>query len=316
MLYVTTRDSQNPYTPLHALTKERGECGGFYIPLRLPAVGDEVLNAFSARSFGQRIADILNIFFRTELNGREISLAIGRLPTRIAVMNHKIAIMENWHNPDGDYSNFLVQLYGCTMKKAIVPELPSTWFRVTARIACLFAAFADLERVDITTQYNTVDIALTENCVEDVVAAIYAKKMGLPVGKIVLACSEDGGLWDLLHYGALETEKALALSGLEMAVFEILGHLEARRFADACNRREIYRLREEQMLQLNKVLFCTVVRPSRVTSIIHNVYHTNAYLMDSVTASAYGGLQDYRASHKETDPALIISDRMPSGVIR
>ena len=293
------------------MTKERGECGGFYIPLRFPEISAEVRKAFHFQSFDQRIAEILNLFFRTDLKGRELELAVGKLPIRIAAMHHKIAILENWHNPEGSYSGFLKQLYSCTAKENA--GSPGTWFRIAVRIACLFAAFADMQRMEITVP---IDIAMAGNCFEDITAAVYATKMGLPVGKVILARNDDDGIWELLHHGALEAENLPALAGLETVIFEILGPAEARKFAAACNGQETYRILEDQLSRLNRVLFCAVIRQPRTESIIHNIYHTNSYLMNSATAMAYGGLQDYRASHKETGPAWILSDRMPTGTSR
>ena len=51
-----------------------------------------------------------------------------------------------------------------------------------------------------------IDIAVPSGNLSQLMAAWYARKMGLPVGTIVCCCNENNGLWKLLHKGELRTD--------------------------------------------------------------------------------------------------------------
>ena len=63
MLYVTTRNRQDAFTTNHVLTQNRGADGGLFVPLHFPKLTQQEWTAFSAKSFGQSVAEILNLIF-------------------------------------------------------------------------------------------------------------------------------------------------------------------------------------------------------------------------------------------------------------
>ena len=78
MLYVTTRVGQDAFTANRALSENRCPEGGFFVPMRLPYFDEVQIAQLAEKSFSQNMADILNLFFGTRLDGRSLELAIGR----------------------------------------------------------------------------------------------------------------------------------------------------------------------------------------------------------------------------------------------
>ena len=314
MLYLTTRDRVGSFTPKHVIKRERSACGGFFYPNQLPALEEAQLASLLPESFGQRIARIMNLFFRVELNGLEIEFAVGRHPARISAMNHKIAVLEAWHNSDVCVFGFISKLFARLEKEG----KPGSWFRIAAHISLLFASFADLVNAGIVSADHPADIAIKAGDFESVLAAWYAKKMGLPIGVLVFGCEENSGLWDFFHHGELDVKKDAwnHIPGcLELLIQETLGFREVQRFISAREENRRYYISEDQLRVLQKDMYCAVIRQHRLDAIIRNVYSTNSYLMEPGTALAYGALQDYRATRGETGNAVILSESSPTAAL-
>ena len=99
MLYVTTRVRGDAFTAMHALTENRGPEGGFFVPLRLPHLDARQIAELEKKPFTHTVAEILNRFFGTQIDGHEMELGIGRYPVKLIGLNGKITVAKTWHNP-------------------------------------------------------------------------------------------------------------------------------------------------------------------------------------------------------------------------
>ena len=315
MLYVTTRDRVNVFTPRHALICEKGKCGGYFHPYRFPVFSPDQVLALPEKTFGQRLADTMNLFFGTTLTGWDIEFTVGRNPVRMSAMNHKIAVLETWYNSDHTFDGFILRLFNRLEGNG----KPGTWFRIAARIAVLVAACGDFMKTGILASDTLMDIALQADTFEAVMAAWYARRMGLPIGTILFSCDEDSGLWDFFHQGVLSAKGEAGRNlpaCLEMLIAELFGFQETQRFLHAVSHNQRYFIREDLMLRLRSELCCNVIRRQRAETIVRNVYKTNSYLMVPDVAFAYGSLQDYRAAHGETGAAMILAEKSPLAALQ
>ena len=72
MLYVTTRIGEDGFTSFRALSENRGPEGGFFVPMRLPRFDQGQMEALVQKTFSQSVADILNLFFGTQMDGLRV----------------------------------------------------------------------------------------------------------------------------------------------------------------------------------------------------------------------------------------------------
>jgi len=322
VLYVTTRDKTDSFTAQYTLSRDYAPDGGLFVPFQLPLYTKAEINALREKSYGQIIADILNLFFSARIDGWDVDFCIGRYPAKLVSMSHRITVAETWHNPDQDFARVVRNLTGRIRGTDDTEGIPTNWAKIAVRIAMLFGLFGELERIGLAGPDRKMDIAVTSGDFSVPMAAFYARKMGLPVGTIICCCNENSNFWDFLYHGQLHTNIAAVSTNtpdadvtlpldLERLIFSVFGRDEIMRFRDACNKAEIYTLDESKLTLLREGLFSAVVSGKRMESVIHNVYKTSTYLLDPYAALAYGGLQDYRASCAETSNALIISERSP-----
>lgn len=320
MLYVTTRSNADPVTAHRALTEDRGEDGGLYLPMRMPEFAPEEIAGLKDMSFGQAVAMVLNRLFGTRLDGWDVDFAIGRYPARCVPMSHRIVIAEVWHNLEWDVS-WMVKSLLSAMGGGDAGE-PADWARTAVGIAALFGIFSELMKDGTVTPDSPVDIAVSSEDFVPVMSAWYARSWGLPIASIIVCCNENSAPWDLIYKGELRTG-AVAIDtatpacdrvvprDMEQLIYACGGCAEVERFLEACRLGTPYYPGDEAAAMLRRGMHASVVGSKRILSAIPNVYRTNSYILGPYTALAYSGLLDYRARTGESRLALVLSERSP-----
>lgn len=310
MLYVTTRGDKDAFTAARTLTSDVAADGGLYVPFRLPEFTKEELEAIAAQSFGQTVAQILNVFFSARLTGWDVDFAVGRNPVKLASMNHRIVFAELWHNPDSDYFYMVNKLYQLLCQSLASTESPTEWVRMAVRISVLFGIFGELKRRNPAGGDRIVDLAVAAEDLSLPMASWYARKMGLPIGTIVCGCDMNSALWDLVRRGEYSTNAISpeADIGVERLIQASLGFAETRKFRQCSASSRAYQVDEEQLPDFANGLFVAVVGKTRKNAITASVYNTSRCMLTEDAALAYGALQDYRASVTEGRPCLLLGD--------
>lgn len=310
MLYITTRDQKDAFTAARPLAQNTASDGGLYVPFRLPEYTQDEIAALRKKTFGQAVAEVLNVFFSARLTGWDVDFAVGRNPVKLYAMNHRMVIAELWRNPGSAYNYTVQKLYNRLCQGVVAADVPTEWVKVAVRVAVLFAVFGELMRSGIAEVTNPVDLAVAADDFSVPMAAWYARKMGLPIAVIVCGCNADSGLWDLVRrgeYNPASQEQNINLSH-EWLIQATLGCGEARRYQERCGLRRTYTVSEEALTVLNKGLYVAVVGDARIDAVMTSVYKTGGYRLSSSAAIAYGALQDQRASATEGRTALLLAD--------
>lgn len=313
MLYITTRNDKDTFTSHKTLCSDFAPDLGQFVPFSLPVYNREELLILAGKGFGDIVAEIINRFFSARLSGTDVDFAIGRNAAKLVTMNHKIAVAELWRNPDGEFSYIVNSLYEKVICGSEASQKPTVWFKIAVRIAILFGVFGSL-MCDELLMDSAFDISVSDDEFSLAVAAVYARKMGLPIDKIICTTDDSVSLWDFIQRGTFSSNKKQLpiYSYLEMLVNASLGTADAVRFGEACEKGELYSLDEEQLPVFNNGLFCSVTSHSRTESTINSVYRSNGYILESKAAFCYGGLQDYRAKTGDGCLTLILAEKNPT----
>lgn len=322
MLYVTTRSNQDVYTTNRALCEDRAPDGGLYVPFRMPEFIYEQIMALAGKSFSQRMADILNLLFRSKLAGWDIDFCVGRYPVRLKPMSHRVVIGECWHNTDWSFDWLARRLTGSLRGNPETADEPGDWPVIGVRIAVLFGIFGELLKTKDVSPSAPMDVAVASGDLSGAMAAWYARSWGLPIGNIIICTNENAFLWDLLHRGELRTGTVAVKTStplcdrvlprdLERLICACGGPLEVSRYLNACAKGGIYAPNDGILNPMREGLYVSVVSEKRMLSAIPNLYRSGGYIAGSYTALCHSGLQDYRARTGESRPALVISERSP-----
>lgn len=316
MLYISSRNKTDSFTSHRTLCDDNAPDGGLYLPYQIPQLEAEALEKMCRQSFGQNIAQVLNLFFSVNLSAWDVDCCIGRAPARIKQMNHRILSAECFHNPQGSYA-YLVDSLSRHLTQGKTGKVTS-WMKIAIRISVMFALYGMMPE-DVRQSF---DVAVPTGDFSDPMAAWYARKMGLPIRKIICCCNENGAAWDLIQRGEMNTGTPLVDTGvkeldhacpaqIERLIFHTLGLEQALEYLKICQKKTVFRIEEACFEAVSDGFSAAVVGQERIPATIRSVYRSNQYFTSPVTAVLFGGLQDFRAKSGESQYTLILADDSP-----
>ena len=322
MLYAATRSKNDVETAYKTIHQDCCGDGGLFVPFRMPSYSHAEIAQLAGKTFGQNVADILNVFFSTGLTSWDVEFAIGRGPVKLDAISHRILIAEWWHNSQWRFEH-LVQAMSDRLRTENQGAEATNWVQIAVRIAVLFGTYGMLLCGGQTEVSTVLDVAVTSSDFAMPMAAWYAREMGLPIGNIVCGCNANGSVWNLLHKGEMATDSLtvktctpdvdIALPrNLERLICGALGHGETARYLDCCQNGAPYTPAIENSEKLHSGMFASVISDERVENCIYNVARTSGYVFGPYSALAYASLLDYRAKTGESRNALLITERSPS----
>ena len=157
----------------------------------------------------------------------------------------------------------------------------------------------------------------------NILAAYYAKQMGLPVAKLICASNENRVLYDFFRTGAYDRNRPFILttspsmdilisSNLERLLYQIAG-ADAGKDVELMNALAAegkYEITSEMKEQLKD--FCGYYATEEETAgIIAGVYENTGYVMDTHTAVAACAYQKYTAETGDRTKTVIASTASP-----
>lgn len=290
--------------------------GGFYLPFRHPSFSREEISALMRKPFGECVAEILNLLFHTKLTGWDIDFCVGSRCLQLENLPHRIVAAEPWHTQG---LRFYRVVRALSSKLSGDLHTTTDWMSIGIRIAVLFGLFGELNKSGI----ETADLAVLAGDFSMPVSAWYARKWGLPIGRIICCCNENHALWELFYQGQMRTD-SVSLStvvpeadvslpeDLERLIYECGGIAENAKYLDACRQGRAYSPADSCLEKLREGMYVSVVSSRRIESAIPGVYRSHVYLMAPATALTYSGLLDFRAKTGETGNAVIWSEDSPA----
>lgn len=320
MQYVTTRNNETLYSWLDALNDKNAPDGGFFVPAQLPEFTEADIAAFAMKNPNQAVAEILNLFFDSELTRWDIDFTAGRYPVRLRSIVRRIAIAEMWHNCDWEFSRTVRDLAALVRGSRDTTISVGTWFEIALRIGVLFGVFGELMRDGIAAPDKKVDISVPSGDGNALMAAWYARYFGLPVGDIIICCNENNNLWNLIRQGEIRTGfpvkdtctpdcDKIYPDSLEHLIYACGGREEALRFSNCSQDGRAYFPEAETLQHLQNGIYVSVIGQRRVESTIPTIYNNHGYVFGPYSALCYAGLTDHRSRTGSSSFALIPSER-------
>ena len=305
MLYVTTRDPGASFTARRALIAPDAPEGGWRVPMRLPEAEPGWAERLLDASPGRCVAELVNLFFPVHLEENTAAKALELAPSFVGIP-YRTTICELWCGAEKRLSAGVARV----LDAVGAPETRETWAELAVLTGLLFAAVGAFRCTGGWEEGQTLQLALSDENPSVSVAAWYAKRLGLPVGRILIA-SGGGGLWQLLCQGELRPDGPVS-AGWERVIWDAFGPERAAAFGWALGARRSFRLLPEEQTLLQRTLGVSVISRNRAVESIPRVYRSSDYLMSPQTAAAYAGLLDHRALSGESGPALVLSEESPA----
>lgn len=157
----------------------------------------------------------------------------------------------------------------------------------------------------------------------NILAAFYAKNMGVPIGKLICASNENKVLYDFFVTGKYDRNREFKLtsspsmdilisSNLERLIYRIAGN-DAKKNAElmaALSRTGSYEITEQMRIQLAD-FYGNYADEKETAKRIKDMYESAGYVLDTHTAVASAVYQKYVADTKDETVTVIASTASP-----
>lgn len=196
--------------------------------------------------------------------------------------------------------------------------------RLVPQVVYYFSAYADLLAAGTVKPGDGVNFAVPTGNFGNILAAWYARAMGLPIARLICASNRNNVLSEFIETGCYETDRQFHLtsspsmdilisSNLERLLFDLCGRDDAliRRWMSSLRKCGGYCIGEDRVAAMREVFYGGWADDERVSRTIAKVWREERYLLDTHTAVARAVYDDYRAETGDTTPTVIASTANP-----
>ena len=213
------------------------------------------------------------------------------------------------------------------LKKGVVLSSANSinFGRLAPQIAYYFSAYLDLVSSGQIDMGAEVNFAVPTGNFGNILAAYYAKRMGLPVGKLICASNKNNVLTDFIRTGVYDKRREfyktmspsmdiLISSNLERLLFELSGRnaLRVQMRMEKLASDGVYELYDEEKEQVRELLWADFCGEDETVETIYEFFEEYQYPMDTHTACAMYAAGNYIAQHeKDAAPMVVVSTASP-----
>lgn len=199
------------------------------------------------------------------------------------------------------------------------------WGRLLPQIVYYFSAYCDLLQQGKVQAGQGINIVVPTGNFGNILAAYYAKKMGLPVHKLICASNANNVLTGFLRTGVYDRNRRffttispsmdiLVSSNLERLLYDLAGGDSARvaGWMKQLSETGRYEVGPEMLEKLQELFYAGFCDDLQTGEAIHEVYEMSHYVCDTHTAVAVQVYRHYVAETQDnTTPTVIVSTANP-----
>ena len=197
------------------------------------------------------------------------------------------------------------------------------WGRVLPQLVYYISAYCDLLGSGALQPGEAMNICVPTGNFGNILAAYYAKRMGLPVNKLICASNANNVLTEFLSTGTYDRNRPfhtttspsmdiLISSNLERMLYLTCGDdAQVRGYMSALAQTGRYTVSDEIFAALRENFDCGCCDDAGTAVAIKAVYDRTGYVMDPHTAVAWSVLEDYRVRTGDTTPTVLASTASP-----
>ncbi len=195
--------------------------------------------------------------------------------------------------------------------------------RLVPQVVYYVYAYAKLLENGEIASGEEINVTVPTGNFGNILAAYYAKQMGVPIAKLICASNENKVLFDFFRTGTYDRNREFVLtsspsmdilisSNLERLIYAIAGQDDGkdRELMEALKSEGRYEITPEMKEQLSDFVggFAT---EEETKAAIRDTYNSTGYVMDTHTAVASHVCRTYRESGSDNKKALIASTASP-----
>jgi len=198
------------------------------------------------------------------------------------------------------------------------------WGRLAPQIVYYFSAYADLVKAEEIKAGDKINIVVPTGNFGNILAAYYAKKMGLPVNKFICASNENNVLTDFIKTGEYNKNREfhttispsmdiLISSNLERFLYDLSGRDDSviSDWMNKLNTEGVYKVTDDVFAKLTELFDAECANDAETVSAIKACYDKYGYVMDTHTAVAKCVYDKYVERTGDNTKTVIASTASP-----
>ena len=195
--------------------------------------------------------------------------------------------------------------------------------RLLPQVAYYVYAYVKLLAEEQIEDGELVNMVVPTGNFGNILAAYYAKKMGVPIGKLICASNENKVLYDFFRTGTYDKNREFVLttspsmdilisSNLERLIYHIAGDNadRNRELMESLNQTGVYTISEEMKAEL-KDFYGAYASEQETAKEIHDLYENTGYIIDTHTAVASSVYKKYKKETGDQTKTVVVSTASP-----
>ncbi len=195
--------------------------------------------------------------------------------------------------------------------------------RLVPQIVYYVYAYAKLIAKGDIKEGEKINVAVPTGNFGNILAAYYAKNMGLPIAKLICASNENKVLYDFFETGTYDKNREFMLtsspsmdilisSNLERLIYRIAGDSAQKNaeFMRKLNEEGVYSISEEMKAEL-KDFYGNYASEQETAQTIRQLYDKTGYVLDTHTAVAASVCRKYQAETGDQTKVITASTASP-----
>ncbi|MDS1002428.1 threonine synthase [Clostridium sporogenes] len=195
--------------------------------------------------------------------------------------------------------------------------------RLVPQIVYYVYSYVNLIKDKKIVDGESINIVVPTGNFGNILAAFYAKNMGIPVGKLICASNENKVLTEFINTGVYDRRRNFSVtnspsmdilisSNLERFLYEISGRDSQliKNLMLELKEKGKYEITEEMKKRLD-ILYGDYADEEETLKAIEKVYKTSNYLIDTHTAVAYRVYEKYKNKTEDNKVTIIASTASP-----
>lgn len=194
--------------------------------------------------------------------------------------------------------------------------------RLIPQVVYYFDAYKQLVNNGAIKAGDKVNFSVPTGNFGDVLAGYYAKLLGLPVNKFVVASNENNVLANFFETGVYDRNRPFFQTVAPSMDIQISSNFERllyyksgedtayiKQLMDDLEDSGKYRVSKDVLKAIQKDFYCGYSTDDEIEAAIRDVYNQNGYLMDPHTAAGYKVMRDYQKL--DDTPMILLSTASP-----
>ncbi len=185
------------------------------------------------------------------------------------------------------------------------------WGRLAPQIVYYISAYCDLLKEEDIALGDKINVCVPTGNFGNIFAAFIAKKMGLPIDKLICASNKNNILTDFLKTGVYDRNREffttmspsmdiLISSNLERLLYYIAGAEKTKGYMEKLSKDGCYTVESDVLKEIQKHFYAAYCDEEDCGATIKDTFSKYSYLIDTHTAVAVCAAKQYQKENPDT----------------